>query len=52
MVAEGIEHSRQEHELLALDCSLGQGFHFSKPLDPRATCAYLRSFNVKSRSAA
>jgi diguanylate cyclase (GGDEF)-like protein len=52
VVAEGIEHSRQEKELLALECSLGQGFHFSQPLDPRATQAYLRLLNVRTRTAA
>ncbi len=52
VVAEGIEHSRQERELLALDCSLGQGFRFSQPLDPWATRAYLRSMSVGARSAA
>jgi len=32
LVAEGIETSEQCHLLRLLGCSLGQGFHFSKPL--------------------
>jgi diguanylate cyclase (GGDEF)-like protein len=53
VVAEGIEHLRQANELLALDCSLGQGFHFAEPLDSNAARAYLRGLNgVRSASEA
>jgi diguanylate cyclase (GGDEF)-like protein len=33
VVAEGIEHAQQSETLRLLDCPLGQGFHFSRPLD-------------------
>ena len=33
LVAEGIERSEQLSRLLSLDCNLGQGFFFAKPLD-------------------
>jgi diguanylate cyclase (GGDEF)-like protein len=36
VVAEGIEHEVQRHELLELGCELGQGFLFSRPLEPAA----------------
>jgi EAL domain-containing protein (putative c-di-GMP-specific phosphodiesterase class I) len=32
-VAQGVERSRQVVELLGLGCELGQGYHFSAPLD-------------------
>jgi EAL domain-containing protein (putative c-di-GMP-specific phosphodiesterase class I) len=34
-IAEGIEHSRQWSLLRELECSMGQGFYFSGPLDTR-----------------
>jgi EAL domain-containing protein (putative c-di-GMP-specific phosphodiesterase class I) len=33
VVAEGIEQEPQAARLRALGCTLGQGFHFSQPLD-------------------
>lgn len=35
-IAEGIEASGQHQSLRALGCALGQGFHFSPPLDEAA----------------
>ncbi len=35
VVAEGIENEAQASRLLALGCDLGQGYHFSEPLEPR-----------------
>lgn len=32
VIAEGIEYSKQEEYLKTLDCNLGQGYFFSKPL--------------------
>ena len=38
IVAEGVETREQAEHLKALGCNLGQGFYFSRPLDPaRAT---------------
>jgi EAL domain-containing protein (putative c-di-GMP-specific phosphodiesterase class I) len=34
VVAEGIEDNDQLDHLIDLDCALGQGFLFSRPLDP------------------
>jgi len=36
VVAEGIEHPDQVKILTALDCELGQGFHYSRPLPQTA----------------
>jgi diguanylate cyclase (GGDEF)-like protein len=41
VVAEGIESPEQAMMLRALDCQLGQGFHFSPPLDIEAAGTYL-----------
>jgi EAL domain-containing protein (putative c-di-GMP-specific phosphodiesterase class I) len=35
-VAEGIERAEQLERLLELDCDLGQGYYFAKPLDKDA----------------
>ncbi len=35
LVAEGIERSEQLARLTTLDCELGQGFYFAKPMEPR-----------------
>jgi diguanylate cyclase (GGDEF)-like protein len=42
VVAEGIEHPFQAKILHLLDCNLGQGYHYSKPLDPTSAERYLR----------
>ncbi|OIQ24994.1 bifunctional diguanylate cyclase/phosphodiesterase [uncultured Vibrio sp.] len=34
VIAEGIEEPQQQSHLLSLGCSIGQGFYFSKPLNP------------------
>jgi diguanylate cyclase (GGDEF)-like protein len=41
IVAEGIEDPLQVIELLRLQCSMGQGFHFSRPLPPAELSKYL-----------
>ncbi|HEU0073699.1 MAG TPA: EAL domain-containing protein [Dehalococcoidia bacterium] len=42
IVAEGIERSEQLKSLQALDCALGQGYLFAKPLDASSAEAMLR----------
>jgi diguanylate cyclase (GGDEF)-like protein len=46
VVAEGVEEPRQVTELMRLQCRLGQGYHFSKPLSARDMTAYLRTQRV------
>jgi len=41
--AEGIESPDQWEELRALGCDFGQGYHFSRPIDPEALIALLQS---------
>jgi predicted signal transduction protein with EAL and GGDEF domain len=41
IVAEGIEDPLQVVELLRLHCSMGQGYHFSRPLPADALSRYL-----------
>ena len=36
LIAEGIEDEAQQHALAALNCELGQGYHFARPMDPVA----------------
>jgi diguanylate cyclase (GGDEF)-like protein/excisionase family DNA binding protein len=36
VTAEGIENAKQVRRLLALQCDLGQGYHFAPPLEPEA----------------
>lgn len=45
LVAEGVESPAQRDFLLGLGVRTGQGFLFSKPLDPDAFAAYLRQTN-------
>ncbi|GAB3234569.1 putative bifunctional diguanylate cyclase/phosphodiesterase [Mycolicibacterium hippocampi] len=42
-VAEGVEDAETAAELLAYGCDIAQGFHYSRPLDPEAMLALLRS---------
>jgi EAL domain-containing protein (putative c-di-GMP-specific phosphodiesterase class I) len=51
VVAEGIEHAEQCETLRALGCTLGQGFHFSRPMDARATTDYLRAQRMAAGAA-
>jgi diguanylate cyclase (GGDEF)-like protein/excisionase family DNA binding protein len=41
VTAEGIENAAQLRRLLALQCDLGQGYHFSQPLPKEAMTALL-----------
>jgi EAL domain-containing protein (putative c-di-GMP-specific phosphodiesterase class I) len=43
VVAEGIEQPLQAEILHLLDCDLGQGYHYSRPLDPASAERYLRT---------
>ena len=42
-VAEGIEAESQARELRSLECELGQGFFFAKPLDAEGIERFLES---------
>ena len=42
-VAEGVENENQHALLLAMGCSLGQGYYYSKPMNHAATTQYLTS---------
>jgi diguanylate cyclase (GGDEF)-like protein/PAS domain S-box-containing protein len=44
VVAEGIEKEAQEAFLLKTDCSVGQGYHFSKPVEAEAFEALLKQY--------
>jgi diguanylate cyclase (GGDEF)-like protein/PAS domain S-box-containing protein len=50
-VAEGVEHQSQFQRLRELGCFLGQGFLFSRPLDPRSMEALLASGALDTRSS-
>ena len=41
VVAEGVESSRQLHQLREIACNYGQGYHFSKPIPGEAVEAVL-----------
>lgn len=41
-VAEGIETKEQEETLLSLDCNIGQGYLFSKPLNYEGAIEFLK----------
>jgi diguanylate cyclase (GGDEF)-like protein len=43
VVAEGIEQPNQATQLQALECSLGQGFHFAEPLEAADAQRYLQA---------
>ncbi|HXK34755.1 MAG TPA: EAL domain-containing protein, partial [Dehalococcoidia bacterium] len=49
LVAEGIEHSEQAVRLQDMDCELGQGFYFARPMDAAGVESLLRDI---SRDAA
>ncbi|MEO5729191.1 MAG: EAL domain-containing protein [Byssovorax sp.] len=46
--AEGIESPDQWAELRSLGCDFGQGYHFSRPIDPEALIALLESGGVRT----
>jgi EAL domain-containing protein (putative c-di-GMP-specific phosphodiesterase class I) len=50
-VAEGIERAEQLDKLLALNCELGQGFYFARPLDADAVESLLREASDTSEAA-
>ena len=50
-IAEGIENGEQLEQLRLLDCQLGQGYHFSHPLDGAELTAYLAA-DARRTSAA
>ena len=45
VVAEGIETSQQADQLRALNCGLGQGYLFSRPIDCDAAMAMVKKVN-------
>jgi len=47
VVAEGIEHAEQASMLRRLECGLGQGFYFSRPLAPADVEAHLTGATVR-----
>lgn len=49
VIAEGVEASDQLDRLKAMDCELGQGFLFHRPLESRAVCDLLTEVQVASR---
>ena len=51
-IAEGIENVEQLEQLRLLNCQLGQGYHFSHPLDGAALTAYLEQTLDDARRAA
>jgi EAL domain-containing protein (putative c-di-GMP-specific phosphodiesterase class I) len=52
LVAEGIEHADQLSRLQSMDCELGQGFLFAKPMDVAAVEDLLASRAGQSEAAA
>jgi EAL domain-containing protein (putative c-di-GMP-specific phosphodiesterase class I) len=50
VTAEGIETAEQRTQLCALSCEIGQGYHFSKPLEAGALDELL-STNSKLQQA-
>ena len=47
-IAEGIETEAQLAQLQALGCEFGQGFFFSRPLNPQAATAFVAELPVES----
>ncbi|MBI1722896.1 MAG: EAL domain-containing protein [Gemmatimonadetes bacterium] len=48
VIAEGVETSAQRERLLALGCTLGQGFYFAEPLEPDAAGALLAMWGQRA----
>jgi EAL domain-containing protein (putative c-di-GMP-specific phosphodiesterase class I) len=49
-VAEGVEAASQLDALRAIDCHLGQGFYFARPLDPARVDALLAAGGELARA--
>ena len=45
IIAEGIETPEQAARLIEIGCPLGQGYHYSRPLDGETIATLLRSFD-------
>ncbi len=52
VTVEGVEEQEQVDQITALDCDYAQGFFFSRPLDPAAAGALVRSRRVWLSAAA
>jgi EAL domain-containing protein (putative c-di-GMP-specific phosphodiesterase class I) len=50
-VAEGVETAEQDVALRALGCRFGQGYRFSRPLEPEALAALLRTGTCRATDA-
>ena len=50
LIAEGIETTEQLELLQSLGCDLGQGFHFSRPLDADMVEAFIKSAPAERRA--
>lgn len=48
VIAEGVETEGELQILLTLGCARGQGYYFSKPLDPKVVPALIELENLKS----
>jgi EAL domain-containing protein (putative c-di-GMP-specific phosphodiesterase class I) len=51
-VAEGIEYAEQADRLRALDCDIGQGYYYSRPLARDAITALLRDRAARQQATA
>ena len=49
VVAEGIEHAAQRDELRAMGCGLGQGYLYSRPVEPHHLAALLSHSSQRGR---
>lgn len=50
-VAEGVEDARTAQWLTKMGCMLGQGYHYSRPLDPQAARAWIATQRAQNKSA-
>ena len=46
ITAEGIENVEQKEFLQALECDVGQGYYYAKPLDLEALKSYYKKHNA------
>ena len=49
-IAEGVEQPEQRNRLQKLQCQLGQGFHFAKPLHPDQIDTLLHNTNIRPQT--